>query len=142
MDAAVRGDPPHARHELLRGVVRRRTDGLELPLRTAIATPRRLVTCKSVRVPLALCEVDVDADGNDMPYARGVLCCGHRGKCGPERESEDVDAIDTQPRAQKVDHGAHIGHEPLHVYGRGVGTARLPRTALIPVRNRQVGFDA
>jgi hypothetical protein len=99
MDAAVRRHPSHAREEPLRRVVRWRPDRLELSLGAPVATPRGLVAREGVRVPLALAPVDVDADRDDVPDARGVLGGGQRGERAADRESEDVDAIDSHPHA-------------------------------------------
>jgi hypothetical protein len=140
-DAAVLRDPSHPREKLLRCVVRRRTDRLKLPLGAAVATPCRLVTREGVSVPFALGEVDVDADGNDSPDVRGVLCGSHRGKCGAKRKSDHVETIHLQSHAESIDHGPYVGHKPSEVDRRGIGAARPARSALIPVRDYKVRLE-
>lgn len=140
-DAAVLRDPSHPREKLLRCVVRRRTDRLKLSLGAAVAAPCRLVTREGVSVPFALGEVDVNADGNDPPDLRGVLCGSHRGECGAERECDNVDTMHLEPDAQGIDHGPYVGHKSSEVDRRGIGTTRPARAALIPVRDYEVCLE-
>jgi hypothetical protein len=60
---------------------------------------------------------------------------------GSHSQSENVQAIHSQPRAQGIDHHAHVGHEPHDVDSQGVRTPRLPRAALIPVADHDICFE-
>ena len=113
--------------------MRGRADGLELPLGPPGAAAGGFGARERVGVSLALAGIDVETGHDEVSDARRVSRCRHRGERAADREADDVDAIDVQPSAQRIDDGAHVGHALREGDGRGIGPERLAGAALVPV---------